>query len=103
MPQPYRIVCRGSRLSLAQAGIFRKRLAGLDPGTPVEVVIQETQGDINTELPLDAMEGKDFFTKDIQDVLTSGKADFAVHSLKDVSGDNFRLIQPAVNGHKNAA
>jgi hydroxymethylbilane synthase len=35
------------------------------------------------------MEGKDFFTKDIHDYLVSGKADFAVHSLKDVSGENF--------------
>ncbi len=85
----FRIVCRGSKLSLAQADIFKQRLTSAHEGIQVEIVVKETEGDINQIQPLTELEGKDFFTKDIQDYLMSGQADFAVHSLKDVSGENF--------------
>ena len=85
----FKIVCRGSKLSLAQADIFKKKLMAIQADMKVEIVIKETEGDINQIQPLTELEGKDFFTKDIQDYLLSGHADFAVHSLKDVSGENF--------------
>lgn len=85
----FRIVCRGSKLSLAQADIFKQKLATTHSNIQVEIVVKETEGDINQTQPLTELEGKDFFTKDIQDFLMSGQADFAVHSLKDVSGENF--------------
>jgi hydroxymethylbilane synthase len=89
MQPQFRIVCRGSKLSLSQAGLFRNKLVMHLPEAKVEVVIKETKGDSNLDLPLHEMEGKDFFTQDIQDYLISGQADFAIHSLKDVSGENF--------------
>ena len=85
----FKIVCRGSKLSLAQADIFKKKLMTSHADIAVEIVIKETEGDINHLQPLTELEGKDFFTKDIQQFLLSGQADFAVHSLKDVSGENF--------------
>ena len=85
----FKIVCRGSKLSLAQADIFKKKLMSGQADMKVEIVIKETEGDINQIQPLTELEGKDFFTKDIQDYLLNGHADFAVHSLKDVSGENF--------------
>jgi len=84
-----KIVCRGSQLSLAQADIFKRKLITLDSSLTVEIIIKETEGDTNQLQPLTELEGKDFFTKDIQDYLLNGHADFAVHSLKDVSGENF--------------
>ncbi len=89
MQRLFKIVCRGSRLSLAQADIVKKKLLAFDPTMELEIVIKETQGDLNQSVPLQELEGKDFFTKDIQDFLLTGQADFAVHSLKDVSGDFF--------------
>lgn len=59
------------------------------PHATVAVLIKETEGDINQNQPLSEMEGKDFFTRDIQEALLRGEADFAVHSLKDVSGETF--------------
>ncbi len=85
----FKVVCRGSNLSLAQADIFRKKLMAARPAATVEIIIKETEGDINQSQPLIELEGKDFFTKDVQDYLLSGRADFAVHSLKDVSGEDF--------------
>jgi hydroxymethylbilane synthase len=89
MQRLFKIVCRGSRLSLAQADIVKRKLLVFDPTMQLEIVIKETQGDLNQSVPLQELEGKDFFTKDIQDFLLIGQADFAVHSLKDVSGDFF--------------
>lgn len=86
---PLKIVCRGSKLSLVQVEIFRKKLLNAFPNTSVEIIIKETEGDLNQNQPLSEMEGRDFFTKDIQEYLIAGKADFAVHSMKDVSGENF--------------
>ncbi|MCX8492536.1 MAG: hydroxymethylbilane synthase [Cyclobacteriaceae bacterium] len=85
----FKLVCRGSRLSLAQADIFKQKLLTLDPTFQVEITIKETKGDLNQAQPLTDLEGRDFFTKDIQDALQQGEADFAVHSMKDISGENF--------------
>ncbi|MEK6781786.1 MAG: hydroxymethylbilane synthase [Bacteroidota bacterium] len=85
----FKIVCRGSKLSLAQANIFKEKFMDAHDGVKVEIIVKETEGDTNQWQPLTEMEGKDFFTKDIQDYLLSGKADFAIHSMKDVSGDFF--------------
>jgi len=86
---PLKIVCRGSKLSLAQVEIFKRKLLDSFPNETVEIIIKETEGDLNQNQALSEMEGRDFFTKDIQDYLLKGQADFAVHSMKDVSGENF--------------
>jgi hydroxymethylbilane synthase len=85
----FTIACRGSWLSLAQAEIFRKKVAAVYPGVIINTTIIETAGDKEQTMPLHLVEGKDFFTKEIQDYLNSNQADFAVHSMKDVSSTDF--------------
>jgi hydroxymethylbilane synthase len=85
----FTVVCRGSCLSLAQAEIFKQKVAIQFPFLTIKVIIRETAGDKNQSTPLHLVEGKDFFTKDIQDFLATGQADFALHSMKDVSGEDF--------------
>lgn len=89
MGKVFTVVCRGSWLSLAQVELFKQKIREVAPEVEIRITIKETTGDRNQEIVLQDLEGKDFFTKDIQDVLLSGAADFAVHSLKDVSGENF--------------
>ncbi len=89
---PYRtfsVVCRGSWLSLAQAEIFKARVNQFFPDIKVKVIIRDTAGDKDQSTPLHLVEGKDFFTKDIQQSLRNGEADFALHSMKDVSSEDF--------------
>lgn len=87
--QKFRVVCRNSLLSRAQAAIFMTRAREVNQNIDFEVVFRDTEGDLNQQRPLQEMEGKDFFTRDIQEFLLRGEADFAVHSLKDVSSDLF--------------
>lgn len=89
MRKQFNIVCRGSWLSLAQAEIFKKRVQQFYPDVEIEIIIRETAGDRDQSKPLHLVEGRDFFTQDIQDFLKTGAADFAVHSMKDVSSDQF--------------
>ena len=73
---------RGSRLALWQAEWVRSRLAAR--GTTIEVVVIKTRGDAEIDRPLHMLEGKGFFTKEIEDALLDGRIDAAVHSLKDL-------------------
>lgn len=85
----FTIVCRGSWLSLAQAELFKEKVKDIFPDVSLNVLIKETAGDKNQLMPLHLVEGKDFFTREIQDALLNGDADFAVHSMKDVSSEAF--------------
>jgi hydroxymethylbilane synthase len=89
MKKQFHIVCRGSWLSLAQAELFTAKVKAVFPEVELHTIIRETAGDKNQSTPLHLVEGKDFFTKDIQDFLKTGGADFAVHSMKDVSSEEF--------------
>ncbi len=89
MKNKFRIACRGSELSLAQVKIFIKKVNGLYPDVEFEIIKIKTRGDKLVDTPLDLIEGKDFFTNDVQYRLFSGEADFAVHSMKDVSHLSF--------------
>lgn len=89
MKSTFNIACRGSWLSLAQAEIFKKKVAALYPDIIINTTIIETSGDKEQTMPLHLVEGKDFFTREIQDFLKSNHADFAVHSMKDVSSVDF--------------
>lgn len=73
---------RGSRLARWQADWVQARLAEL--GAHVEIEIIKTRGDAEVDRPLHEMEGKGFFTKEIEDALLDGRIDLAVHSLKDL-------------------
>ena len=73
---------RGSRLAQWQAEWVRDQLA--TRGVQVELVIIKTRGDAEVDRPLHELEGKGFFTKEIEDALLDGRIDLAVHSLKDL-------------------
>lgn len=85
MTRTLRIGTRGSALALWQADHVAALLAKL-PGAPaVERVVLTTTGDARTDVPLWSVEGRAFFTKEIDRALVSGEVDIAVHSLKDLS------------------
>lgn len=73
---------RGSDLALWQANHVRKQLEDL--GHEVEIKIIVTQGDAIQHLSFDKLEGKGFFTKEIEIHLLDGRIDLAVHSHKDL-------------------
>jgi hydroxymethylbilane synthase len=73
---------RGSDLALWQANFIKDTLAGI--GLDAELKIIKTQGDKILNLRLDKLEGKGFFTKELEEELLSGKIDLAVHSHKDL-------------------
>lgn len=73
---------RGSDLALWQANYVREALESL--GHIVEIKIIKTQGDKIQHLSFDKLEGKGFFTKEIEEQLLSGDIDLAVHSHKDL-------------------
>ena len=73
---------RGSDLALWQANHVRKQLENL--GHEVEIKIIVTQGDAIQHLSFDKLEGKGFFTKEIEIHLLDGRVDLAVHSHKDL-------------------
>jgi hydroxymethylbilane synthase len=73
---------RGSDLALWQANFIKDKLAGI--GIEADLKIIKTQGDKILNLRLDKLEGKGFFTKELEDELLTGKIDLAVHSHKDL-------------------
>lgn len=73
---------RGSDLALWQAHFTQQKLREI--GVESEIKIIKTQGDIIQHLSFDKMEGKGFFTKEIESALLSGEIDLAVHSHKDL-------------------
>ncbi|HRH66588.1 MAG TPA: hydroxymethylbilane synthase [Bacteroidia bacterium] len=82
MRTPLIIGTRGSDLALWQANFVKKLLEGI--GLASEIHIIKTQGDLIQHLSFDKLEGKGFFTKEIEEGLLSGQTDIAVHSHKDL-------------------
>ncbi len=80
MSKKIRIGTRGSDLALWQAN----HVASLLGKENTEIIIIKTQGDKIQNVSFDKMEGKGFFTKEIEEALLSNKIDLAVHSLKDL-------------------
>jgi len=79
-----RIATRKSPLALWQAEHVAAELARLHPGLTTELVKITTRGDKILDVPLAKVGGKGLFTKEIDAALTDGRADLAVHSMKDV-------------------
>ena len=81
--KPLRIGTRGSALALWQANHFRdalRKTCGLDS----EIVVIKTSGDQHTAVPAQQIGVIGIFTKELEDSLLDGRADLAVHSMKDV-------------------
>jgi hydroxymethylbilane synthase len=79
-----RIGTRGSDLALWQARHVAAKLAALPEPSALKLVVIQTAGDRVTDVPLSRVEGKAFFTKEIEEALRAGRVDLAVHSLKDL-------------------
>lgn len=82
MNKVLKIGTRGSRLALWQANFTQQQFAKI--GIEAELNIIKTRGDKIQHLGFDKMEGKGFFTKEIEDALLRGDVDLAVHSMKDL-------------------
>ncbi len=89
MPLPQRLVIatRASRLALWQAEHVRDRLRTLYPACAVELLTLTTRGDQILDRTLSKVGGKGLFVKELENALLDGRADLAVHSLKDVPVD----------------
>jgi hydroxymethylbilane synthase len=80
-----RIGTRGSALALAQAGAVGSALRAA--GAEVEIVAMRTEGDRRLGARLAEVGGKGLFVREIEEALTAGRVDVAVHSLKDLPAE----------------
>lgn len=78
------IATRGSRLALWQANHVKNLIEESSPGTTVSLNVIQTKGDKILDAPLAKIGGKGLFVKEIEEALLDGRADLAVHSMKDV-------------------
>ena len=100
--QHIRIGTRGSDLALWQANFVKGELEKL--GSTVEIKIIKTQGDLIQDLSFDKLEGKGFFTKEIEEALIANEIDLAVHSHKDLETSSPEgLMIAAVSDRENPA
>ncbi|OKP36531.1 hydroxymethylbilane synthase [Aeromonas veronii bv. veronii] len=79
-----KIATRKSPLALWQANFVKDRLEALHPQLQVELVPMSTQGDKILDTPLAKVGGKGLFVKELETAMLEGRADIAVHSMKDV-------------------
>jgi hydroxymethylbilane synthase len=81
------IASRESRLAMWQAEHVRARLVELYPDSTVEILGMTTRGDQILDRTLSSVGGKGLFVKELEVAMAEGRADLAVHSLKDVPMD----------------
>jgi hydroxymethylbilane synthase len=81
------IATRRSRLALWQAGHVKAELERLQPALAVELLAMSTRGDELLDQRLDQVGGKGLFVKELETAMAEGRADLAVHSMKDVPAE----------------
>jgi hydroxymethylbilane synthase len=84
IPKKLVIASRESALAMWQAKHIQSRLQALYPETQVEILGMTTTGDQILDSPLAKIGGKGLFVKELEQALADGRADLAVHSMKDV-------------------
>ena len=84
IPEKLVIASRESALAMWQARHIQSRLQVLYPHTLVEILGMTTTGDQILDSPLAKIGGKGLFVKELEQALADGRADLAVHSMKDV-------------------
>lgn len=82
-----RIATRKSKLALTQTGWVAEQLKALQPGLEIELVTVITVGDRVQDVPLSQIGGKGLFVSEVEQTVLEGRADLAVHSLKDVPAE----------------
>jgi hydroxymethylbilane synthase len=88
MSRLLRLGTRGSKLALWQAEHVAATLRARHPGLAVELEVITTQGDRAADVPLHVLSGQGVFARAIEDALLAGRIDLAVHSLKDLPGQD---------------
>jgi hydroxymethylbilane synthase len=83
-PKLIRIASRESRLAMVQSEWVAAQLRKMHVGCAVEIVGMTTRGDQILDRPLAQIGGKGLFIKELEVALEEGRADIAVHSMKDV-------------------
>jgi hydroxymethylbilane synthase len=83
-PEKLVIASRESALAMWQAEHIRDQLSRLYPKTEISILGMTTQGDQILDVTLSKIGGKGLFVKELETALEDGRADIAVHSLKDV-------------------
>lgn len=83
-PKKLVIASRESALAMWQARHIQSRLQSLYPNTEVSILGMTTTGDQILDTPLAKVGGKGLFVKELETALADGRADLAVHSMKDV-------------------
>lgn len=86
MSKKFKIGTRGSLLAVTQCTLIAEKMSELT-GAEFELIKISTQGDQQTEKPLWQMDGKDFFTKELDTALLNNEVDLVVHSYKDLGSD----------------
>ncbi len=86
-PPVFKLGTRKSLLAIAQSTWVARELEKLHPGVRIELVGIETKGDVVLDKPLIQIEGKEFFTAELDHALLRGEVDLTVHSMKDLSLD----------------
>ena len=104
IPNTLRIATRQSPLALWQAGHVAALLRAAHPGLAVELVPMTTRGDEIIDRPLATIGGKGLFLKELEVAMLEGRADLAVHSLKDVPAElEPGFVLPAILPRADAA
>ena len=102
MSRKINIGSRGSDLALWQANHVKAQLEKL--GHEVEIKVIKTQGDKVQNLSFDKLEGKGFFTKELEEALLAESVDLAVHSHKDLPTEHPEgLVVAAVSEREDPA
>lgn len=84
LPDSITIATRGSPLALWQAAHIEALVAAAHPQVKTSFLVVKTKGDSILDRPLAELGGKGLFVKEIEEAITRGEADMAVHSMKDV-------------------
>ncbi len=84
IPTKIVIASRESLLAMWQANFIKNRLRELYPQTEISILGMTTQGDQILDVTLSKIGGKGLFIKELEQALADGRADIAVHSMKDV-------------------
>lgn len=98
-----RIATRSSLQARTQAEYVGGLIETSSPGTTVEYVYVDTQGDLNATTPLHQMGGQGVFVKEVQRAVLDGRAEIAVHSAKDLPSQQADGLVIAAIGERRTA
>ncbi len=98
-----RIATRSSLQARTQAEYVGGLVEKSSPGTTVEYVYVDTQGDLNATTPLHQMGGQGIFVKEVQRAVLDGRAEIAVHSAKDLPSQQAEGLVIAAIGERRTA